>query len=38
MFREDRGSMEFRWMWGSVRDEQIQRKGNTKGETIREEW
>jgi len=31
MFREDRGSMEFRWMRGSVREEWSQSKGDTKG-------
>jgi len=32
-FGEDGGSMKFRWMRGSVRDEQIRSKGNTKEET-----
>jgi len=31
MFGGDGGSMEFGWMRGSVRDEQIQSRGNTKG-------
>ena len=31
MFGEDGGSTEFRWMRGSVREEQIRNKGNTKG-------
>jgi len=35
MLGEDRGSTEFGWMRGSVRDEQIRSKGATKGETTR---
>ena len=31
IFREDRGSMEFRWQRGSVREEQNWDKGITKG-------
>jgi len=31
VFGEDGGSMEFGWVRGSIRDEWIQSKGNTKG-------
>jgi len=34
-FGEGWGSMEFRWMRGSVRDEWFRSKGNTKGENDR---